>query len=373
MRTLAETGVLYCTLLVVAYAACHAQTPNYPRNITSTGNWIVSGASSLPDGAILFTADKINPYFSNLAAIGLTKNKKYYPQVKAWMQWYIGHLNEADRWGLNCTMYDYSVAGTEESPLNDADSTDSYAASFLSLAWAFWQTGDASAQAYIRTLSNQLDCIGGVIVQTQQSNGLTWAKPDYQIQFLMDNTEVYRGLRDAASLFEALQNTNARDWYDAHAAAVAEGINADLWDAGNTSYLTYVGAPPTDWTIWYPDSTAQLFPVLHNLISPADPRAQQLYATFNQKWPNWTSRQFPDPFPWVLVSGASALMGDTTRVNQYIHTIEDDFVDQGFPWTWYSAEAGWFIRVNNYMLRSRHAAGFRTGCAAGDGDSKFCF
>jgi len=371
MRKFTKTGVLCCALLVVAYSDCLAQRPNYHQNIISTGNWIAT-ASSLPDGAILFTSDKINPYFSNLAAIGLTKDKKYYPQVKAWMQWYTNHLNYPDKWGLYCTTYDYGVSGTAETSLNDADSTDSYAASFLSLAWAFWQTGDAGARAYIKAISYQLDCIGDVLVQTQQSNGLTWAKPDYQIQFLMDNAEVYKGLRDAASLFEALENTSARDWYNARAENVSDGIRSDLWDAQNGNYLTYVGAPATDWATWYPDSTAQLFPVLNGVISPSDSRAQQLYATFNQMWPNWTTRQFPDAFPWVLVSGASALMGDATRVNQYIHTIQNDFVNQGFPWTWYSAEAGWFICVNNYMLRT-HTVGSAAACGLRDRGAKSCF
>jgi hypothetical protein len=34
-----------------------------------------------------------------------------------------------------------------------------------------------------------VDCIGGVIVQTKQPNGVTWAKPDYQIQYQTDNSE----------------------------------------------------------------------------------------------------------------------------------------------------------------------------------------
>lgn len=370
MRRFAKIGVSYCTLLLLTYVDCFPQTPNYRQNIGVTSKWVVSAASSLPDGAILFTPDKINPYFANLAAIGLTKNKKYYPQALSWMRWYVNHLNYPDKWGLYCTTYDYSVSGTVETALNDADSTDSYAATFLSLAWAFWQTGDADARAYIKTLSYQLDCIGGVLVQTQQSNGLTWAKPDYQIQYLMDNAEVYKGLRDAASLFDALQNANARDWYSAHAVSVFNGINNNLWDAQNSDYLTYVGAPTTDWTKWYPDSTAQLFPVLNNLISPSDSRALHLYEIFNQKWPNWTT-QFADPFPWVAVSGASALMGDRDRVNQYIRTIQMAYVETGFPYPWYCAEAGWFIRVNNYMLHV-HGTGSGAGCGIGHGSAKFC-
>jgi hypothetical protein len=95
-----------------------------------------------------------------------------------------------------------------------------------------------------------------------------------------------------------------------------------------------------------------LFPVLNDVISPSDPRAQELYETFNQKWPNW-STQFSDAFPWVAVSGAAALMGDTDRVNKYINLVQTNYVNTGFAYPWYCAEAGWFMRVNNYMLGGR--------------------
>jgi hypothetical protein len=43
-------------------------------------------------------------------------------------------------------------------------------------------------------------------------------------------------------------------------------------------------------------------------------------------------------------------MGDKTRVATYINTIQSRYVNQGFPWPFYNAEAGWFMRANNYML-----------------------
>jgi hypothetical protein len=42
-------------------------------------------------------------------------------------------------------------------------------------------------------------------------------------------------------------------------------------------------------------------------------------------------------------------MGDAQRANQYIGTIQTRYVNNNFPWPWYSAEAGWFIRVNALM------------------------
>jgi len=287
------------------------------------------------------------------------------------MRWYLGHINyPIDKWGLACTIYDFKVSGSTETPTNDADSTDSYAATFLSLAWAYWKTGDPNARAYIQTLKYPLDCIGGVIVQTKQPNGLTWAKPDYQIQYLMDNCEVYRGLRDLANIFDQVfHDANGRDFYNAHATDVFNGIQSQLWDSGNNNYLTSVGALPTNWATWYPDSTAQLFPAVFGILAPNDPRAQQLYDTFNRHWPNWTQLGFNDAFPWVVVSAAAALRGDPNSVNRYINKIQSTYVSTGFPWTWYCLEAGWFIRVNRFMLgetntliSSQHLGRHRRGC-----------
>jgi hypothetical protein len=346
-----STAVFALYLALLPLPACGQ--PDYQRNITATANWTTSGASSLPDGAILYTSTRIMPYYSNLAAIGLARaaNPVYYPKIKDWMQWYIGHLNYPDKWGLSCTIYDYNVSGSTETATNDADSTDSYAATFASLAWAYWQTDDPTAQNYVRSLRYALDCIGGVIVQTQQGNGLTWAKPDYQIQYLMDNCEVYKGLRDLANIFEyAFNDTTGRDWYNSYAEKAFNGIRTVLWDAAHNNYLTYAGAPPTNWSVWYPDSTAQLFPVLYRVLAPTDVRAKHLYNMFNRSWPNWTSLNFPDPFPWAVVSAAAAQMNDIARVNSYIVTIQNKYVNQGFPWPWYCAESGWFIRVNRYLL-----------------------
>ncbi|HEX3551822.1 MAG TPA: hypothetical protein VIA62_01160 [Thermoanaerobaculia bacterium] len=332
---------------------------SYQNNIDATAQWTAT-SSTASDGAILYTADKIVPYYSNLGAIGLTKTPAYYANVKAWMQWYLNHLNWPDKWGIYGTVYDYDVAANgAETSTNDADSTDSYAATFLSLAWAYYQTGNATAQAYVKTLDYQLDVIGGVLVQTQQADGLTWAKPDYKVKYLMDNCEVYKGLSDLASLYQnAFNDSTKASYYSAHASQVLQGIESELWNAAANDYYTDKdeagGKGTVNWSTWYPDATSQLFPVLNGVIDPSSSRANQLYYTqLNGAFPNWPTLGFSDSFPWALVSDAAALMGDSGRVNTYVTTIQNRYVSQGFPWTWYCAESGWFIRVNNYMLGRR--------------------
>jgi GH15 family glucan-1,4-alpha-glucosidase len=173
---------------------------------------------------------------------------------------------------------------------------------------------------------------------------------------LMDNCEVYRGLRDVASLFQAIGDAGKASYYKAAADANYNGI-LGMWMNGKWAvYKDYYGAlAAPHMNVWYADATAQLFPVLYQVIPGSDSRAQQAYAAFNAAWPSWTNLSFSsqDQFPWVMIADAAALMGDKARANAYIDTIQQKYVSKGFPWTWYNMEAGWFMRLNAYMLGRR--------------------
>ena len=348
-----SVGQLASQLIYINVVA-PASSAQYRNNLAATSSWLAQSSPSQLDGAILFTTQEIMPYFSNLAAIGMTKDPNRMPQVVAWMNWYINHLNWPDKWGLYGTVYDYTVSNGVAIPTNDADSTDSYAATFLSLAWAAWESGNAEARSYILGLNYQLDVIGGVIVQTQQSDGLTWAKPDYQTKYLMDNSEVYRGLRDLANLYQvAFGDTTKATYYNNVAAATLNGI-AGMWMNGKWAvYKSSAGALATpNLATWYPDAAAQVFPALQGVVSASDPRAQQSYAAFNAAWPGWPTLSFnsQDAFPWCLVGAAAASMGDNARLATYVNSIQSKYVNTGFPWPFYSAEGGWFMRANSYMM-----------------------
>ena len=308
------------------------------------------------DGAILYGSSEINPYYSNLAAIGLTHDPASYGTVQSWMQWYIAHLNWPDKNGLYGTTYDYDYANGQETSRNSMDSTDSYAATFLSLAWAYYQTGDSSAQNYVKSIATQLDSIGGVLIKTQQSDGLTWAKPDYQIKYLMDNCEAYRGLRDLAQTFGATGDSGKAAYYNAAADSMLNGIEG-MWINGQWAvYKDALGnlAAPNMGT-WYADATSQVFPVLLGVVPATDSRSIQVYNNLNTAWPGWPTMSYnvQDPFPWILVGDAAIIMGDTARATTFMQQIEAKYVNQGFPWTFYCAEAGWFMRLNAYALGAR--------------------
>jgi hypothetical protein len=326
-----------------------ATKTNYQANIVATSNWLAANSMG-SDGSILYSADTINPYYGNLAAAGLVKVPSLSAKVTIWIQWVIDHLNKVDKWGLTGTICDHSYSAGKATSLNDADSTDSYAATFCSLVYQYYLVGGINVKSFIASLIFQLDSIGQVIVRTQQSDGLTFAKPDYPIKYLMDNCEAYRGLRDLASLTGSLKATMLQIFYNAQADKMLQGI-LNMWHSSPGVWMTDKDALSLDMTKWYPDAVAQLYPMLYGVVFPSETKAKIAYGKFIGAWPTWETLSFnnQDEFPWCQVAYAAALMGDTDRANKYIKVIESKYVQNGFPWPWFCEEAGWFIQLNNLL------------------------
>ena len=377
-----------------------AAAQNYQANITAASNWLASTSNprvTLTDGAVVDGANsaRINPYFANLGVIGWTKDPNHYTNVKNYMEWYWANVSWPRNFTVSgCTVNpasgalygainDFDVAGNgAETPVPDPDaqgnhhpdSTDSYAGTFLSLAYAYYQTGDANAQAYIRSITigpngDRLDYVGEVVIATKQTNNLTCARPDFNIEYLMDNAEAYRGLRDLQTLYTALGATAKASFYQAHADQMLNAIQTTLWNASNSDYFSYTtvtGASGTvNWNAWYPDAVSQVFPIALGIIQPTDTRAINLWNTFQSHWQNqWTSLSTGDSYPWVIVGYAAALMGDTADANTFITNLQNTYVNNNFVGNashfWSTNEAGWFIRLNAQMLGSGGGGSFIT-------------
>jgi len=336
-----------------APSAPSVSAPNYKQNLSQTSAWLAS--QQLTDGAIQYTSIQIEPYFSNLAAIGLLADPTKIPQVEAWMKWYLGHLNQHDYNGLNGTVYDYNLSGNVETPSKTYDSVDSYAATFLTLAETLWNTGNPGAQAFVQNLGeHDFSVIANNLIQLQESNGLVIAKPDYTIEYLEDDCEDYRGMIDFANLAtQAWGDTATSTLYKAHAATLQSAIQNILFIPSSGLYYSYAGAAAPNLGTWYPDSVSQVFPITNGVIAPTSAQAEVVYSKFNAAWRGWPQMNHngQDPFPWALVGYAGYLMGDTANTNAYITSIQNEYVNvtPQFPWPFYSAEAGWFLRTNAGM------------------------
>jgi hypothetical protein len=327
-------------------------TASTAADIQGAAAWL--DTQQLQDGAILYTSTKIEPYYANLAATGLTKIPAQLPQARQWMAWFVNHINTTDVWGLGGTVYDYSYSGGVETPLNSADSVDSYNATFLTLARVLYDTGDPTSQQYVVSLKPTLERLAATIVAIQQSDGLTISQPGIKFAYLMDNAQVYRAFSDLSYLeTNAFGNGANASTYAQDAQLVAGGISS-LWNASTSTYA-YAKSEPngvlnqSSWSNWYPDATAQLFPAVEGVIAPSSARALSLWNAFNSAYPQWSTLSNPSGDPWAMVADAAVLMNDTTGFTAYIANAQSQYAVKNFPWPWYDGEGGWYIRTMNQL------------------------
>ena len=289
---------------------------------------------------------KIEPYFANLALTGLlaSPTTANILVVRNWLGWYFDHLNFPDYNGLKGTVYDYyaDINGTGEHSSSEYDSTDSYAATTLTLLKKYYDVSNDSQ--YLIDNQFKIELIAQALLATQQPDGLTFAKPDYPIKYLMDNTEVSEGLDSIAFLERYLfADIGKANFYSARRAATQIGIEK-LWNATNNNYDVYENSR-SGWNTFYPDATCQLFPIWTGSINGDSTRARELYDQFNHAFPTWPALSTPDSFPWAIICFSGAKMHDSVRVDSFLDSVKTKYIDTGHPWPWYNMEAGFTINT----------------------------
>ncbi|MCP4606607.1 MAG: hypothetical protein GY847_39875 [Proteobacteria bacterium] len=224
------------------------------------------------------------PYFGSLYILDLLRRNKNTDLILPFLRWHIDHLNYPDKHGLTGSIYDYEVDpdGRERS-LEDYDSVDSYSALFLIVVYDYFRaSGDVQ---FVKRHKKKLLDIAYTIVHLQGEDGLTVAKPDYPVKYLMDNCEVYGGLKAFEMLAREL-NWKEASYYETRRRAVADAI-AWLYDKEVEIFswaLEDDKKVKSDWNKLYPDAYAQLFPVYYDIPTVTAKTKKMLWKEFNRRY-----------------------------------------------------------------------------------------
>jgi hypothetical protein len=294
----------------------------------------ITGGEDAVDGALLMGPgyraesggkiyDVVEPYFNNIAVIHLLEDAT--PEItaaaKGWIRWYFTNINDPDVHGLSGTIYTYYVGVNDRNDVFPRetlyDSTDAYAAVFLRLLWRYFEaSGDA---ATLVSHEDKIHLIVGAMLTTTRPSGLTGARPDYPVEYLMDNCEVYDGLDALVSLYgpAVLNDAAQAAYYAERKRAIAAAIEDRLFLPETGLYAPYLGAAKPEMTIFYPDAAAQVFPILFGLTDPVGTRAGALLRAFDAALPDWPAFRY-DTFPWMLVGKAFFLNGERSKVERML-------------------------------------------------------
>jgi len=347
---------------------------DYSAIIETEANWIASLQQA--SGAIVMSRDKtyiwngkecykIEPYFANLAVIAMFENptSENIGVVKKWIEWYMNHLNNPDYNGIYGSVYVYYVDKLDNTEYSAAtyDSTDSYAATFMILLKKYYKiTGD---DILLITNRTKIEQIANVMIATQDVDGLTYAKPDYKVKFLMDNTEVYEGLSSIEYLERVVFNDlDKAEYYKNKKELNFNGIEKYLWSNLDNNYKKDASST-TNWATFYPDATSQLFPIWTGVISPESLRAKDLYFKFNSHHYGWPYLSTSDSFPWALIAYTAAVLNDKDRVDTFLSNVFTKYITTGHKWPWYNMEAGWTILAAK-TIRDKYNIGLNKAVTA---------
>lgn len=283
--------------------------------ITQLSNWAIPVSAKTAEGAA-----SINPYFADYAAMAMLERPELYAtNVLYYINWHFDRLND------DGTIYDYNLVNDTEVSTEKYDSTDSYAATFLSLLWKFYgKTGNTEV------ITENAEKIAKVVsaLEATMDNDLTYAKADYKIKYTMDNCEVYVGLSDAAKLYgEVLKDEEKAAALTQKAENVAAAIEAKLWNESGVYYEVGInenGASSSyNAAEYYPSGQAQLFPIITGVLNPASERAQSIWKSFNSSF-DVTDLGAADDY-YCFAAYAAAIMNDSNTFGKYVTAYKERF------------------------------------------------
>jgi hypothetical protein len=381
-----DLGIFWATfVLCLALCTCgHCAEPSLAPDAARLARWILAqqctnsalpsygGVKASPDPAAIGPDGQpycgISPYFANLAMRGLLR--AHAPgAVRAadlWLRWYLAHLDPPSAPdGVPCDHF-CRPDGTSETncvksgdPLlcRHNDATDSAAATFFSVLWAAHQAGQPAAPS-TPDQKRRVEALAAVLLKLQQPDGLCRAKADYRVKYLEDNSEVFAGLRDLAAWERAAGHDSAHAaLYQRAADRVQRGILSELWDP--SAQLFRVAKfeddrrPDTDLDRWYPDTQAQFWPVLFEVVAADAPSTRAVVAAVNARWngrqkPDWAADPGQVNQGWLEAGVACAMLrsGQVLPVQTFVAAARPlKFRATGFAGPFNVADAAWLLQI----------------------------
>ncbi|MGM0379020.1 MAG: hypothetical protein ACQEQE_04685 [Bacillota bacterium] len=305
----------------------------YKEVVLKESNWLSNLV--LSNGAIILRPSNemnIIPYFSNFAAIALieTNDRKNISQAKKYIIWYVNHLNSEDKDYNNIagSIYDYKIIKKNNKLIETSqfsyDSIDSYAASFFILLNKYFEkTNDKS---FILKNDLEIKLIENALLKSIKSNGLSMAKPDYPVYYLMDNCEVYKGLKSLEKLYLNLYLKdnfllNLPDYLKIIylKSQIKNNILDMFWSNKYNGFFYAYNKDSINFERFYPDGVAQLYPVIFEVLSPNSLKAKKIYNRFNQTF-EWETFRFlnKENYYWGIFAYTSIIFDDYEKNKIYL-------------------------------------------------------
>lgn len=289
----------------------------------------------------------MNWYFANLGLISIVQHlspAELDTYIRSYLDLYLRNLNA--NYSIDDVHFPQGRANTSNFTKVLSDSDDSYAATFLSLAarylrasgnWGWWDANKAMLKhvAYHN--------LARAVKPNALTNTFQAPRSDtWPVAYLMDNCEVYRGLRDFASVLRERGDGDAA-YYDSFATAIAGGI-VKLFRTAQGAFVVSDASPAVE-TGFYAGTTCQVFPQAFGVVEAA-PLFNHGWNWLNKNTPNWQDGRY-DPYPWAVLGFVAAKRGLFSQARTQLATVDKRFASTRAQVT--INELGFYQRTRNIL------------------------
>ncbi|GLC97365.1 hypothetical protein Tamer19_67740 [Cupriavidus sp. TA19] len=255
------------------------------------------------DGAITtyFEGDSVDPYFASKALLAAQDaGMSTTSAAGRWIAWLLPHQHTDGRFDRYCMKAQRLVS------CQPADADDAMMAAWMELLVRSappqglppaWQGSFDKASKYLETLRDKRTSVYHISA----------ALP---VALLMDNVEISSAFKAAGRYSQRLgDNAGAAAWMH-KAQHLDQDILRVFWHASR-GYL--VSTQPRNQTEFYPDTVAQIFPILADIQPTSHPHAAAYGAWMKQYRMTWLQMSEVD-FPWGLVALVADKMNDKDAI-----------------------------------------------------------
>ncbi|HEX8550785.1 MAG TPA: hypothetical protein VF681_04445 [Abditibacteriaceae bacterium] len=271
-----------------------------------------AGVFQAEDGAITIinNDERVDAYFATKAL--LTAHEAGLDIREAGMRWvnWLLPLQHSDGRFMRYTRQKATATQAAYWKTTDiADADDALLAIWIELLYTLapneglpvsWQKSISLAGSHLQTLRDR--------------RGYYWIARENRVGLFMDNSEIYSSMMNIAREQGRLGHNTAAAQTTAAARNLAEAIHNTFWDNNKKKFRVSTQIIPD--SKFYPDATAQVFPMLTGLDTPAAPDATVFNEWLAKHGDDWITMRYDD-FPWGLVAFAAWKVGDNNSALEW--------------------------------------------------------
>ena len=161
--------------------------------------------------------------------------------------------------------------------------------------------------------------------------------------YLMDNSEVYRGLRDFSGVLRERGETANAAYCDQFAKNMAAAM-AGLFNTSTSAFRMADLSTQTE-TSFYPGTTSQVFPQAFG-VTELEGYYDRAWSFLDTNSPSW-EKGVLDPYPFAVLGLTAAKRGQTTLATAQMASMEKTFITNRPMIT--INELGFYLRTKSVL------------------------